>query len=97
MELVLIKIVCDHYGLKRWEIDSKSRRRDTQQIVKARQAAAYLLWSYTRLTGQQIADMLGYDKRQNVRDAVDKIIEISSGDMAFKAELEMMESQVKRK
>lgn len=76
---------------------SKSRRRDTQKMVKARQAAAWLLWTYTRLTGQQIADMIGYDKRQNVNDAVNKINEIASADMAFRAELEMMESQVKRK
>jgi chromosomal replication initiation ATPase DnaA len=97
MEIKLIKIVCDHFGIKRWEIDSKSRRRDTQLIVKARQVAAYMLWSYTVLTGQQIAEMLGYEKRQNVRDALNKINEVASADMAFRAELEMIESKVKRK
>ncbi len=93
----ILTIVCEHFGIARMEIDNKSRRRDTVQIVSARQTATFLLWRYTELTGQQIADILGYKNKQNVYDARKKIEEISNGDHAFATVIKSLEDKILRK
>lgn len=87
MEQHILKVICNHYGLKMWQLTTKEGVRDTNELVLAKQTAAFFLWGYTRLTAAQIADLLDYQTHNNVTMAKKKVEEVAQGDKAYKDEL----------
>lgn len=96
MTEVILTVVCEHYQIKRLAIGEEVTGRSIQKVVEAKQTAAYFLWRYTRLTREQIANILGYHRPNNINMCKNKIKEIMSANKGFAADLGTMESKILR-
>ncbi len=96
MTETILNTICNHYKVTREEIAIKNGRRQKMHIVAVKQVASYLLWRYTKLTGTEIAKLLGYPGKQNVNASKRSIKKISEGNHAFKTELELLEKSILR-
>lgn len=70
--------------------------RTVQQVVEAKQTAAYFLWRYTKLTRDQIANILGYHRPNNITMCRNKVLEIKSANRGYAADMTSMESKFLR-
>lgn len=92
----ILKIICDEFNVTRLLIGMKASRRDPNHIVEAKQTAAYFLWRCTRLTTAQIASIVGYESRENVSMAKNKVKQVAEGNREYKRILEQLEGKILR-
>lgn len=96
MTEAILAIICQLYDVTRAEIAIKDDRRQQQRIVEAKQTAAYCLWRYTRYTGDQIANILGYYSGNNIVKARKAVKEIASANRSYREQLADIEKQILR-
>lgn len=70
--------------------------RGVQKVIEAKQTAAYFLWRYTKLTREQIANILGYQRPNNITMCKNKVVEIKSANKGYASDIVMMESKFLR-
>lgn len=98
MEVHIIEIVCGHYGISLIELAQKHEgERDTNTMITVRQTAAYLLWRFTQLNGDQIARLIGYKARQNVLAAKKTAELVAQGDKSYAETLNTLSDKILRK
>lgn len=88
----IISAVCRHYGVKRRDLVSKSRK---QALVQARQLAMYLSHKYSDITYSQLGRMLGNRDHTTVLYACNQVVRRISADKAYRREVEEIEASLK--
>lgn len=92
----ILQIICAHYSLTQEQIAKKDQRRQTTEVVNAKQVAAYFLWRFTMMKNIEIAEALGYKDKEIVPMSRKKVKEICKGDHAFKEQLDIIQNQIFR-
>jgi len=92
----IIGVVAKHFQVDRIEIGTRAKLRDRQQIVEAKQAAAYFLWRYTDLRANEIASLLAYRSKQALYEARMASKEVQSVNRSYREEIAEMEKQFLR-
>ena len=89
----IIETVCSHFGLETAAIHTKSRKRD---VVQARQIAMYLAKNNTDYSTSKIGTLIGGKDHATVLHACKTVRELKEVDKAFKAELEEIQTALKK-
>ena len=89
----IVKVVCNHYDMDESSIHNKSRKRE---FVQARQIAMFLAKKYTDYSTAKIGLIIGGKDHATVLHACRCVENQVSVDKAFKAELNEIESQLKK-
>ena len=97
MEVHILEIVCGHYNITLSDLACKQGSRDTNSMIAVRQTAAFLLWRFTQLNGDQIARMIGYQARQNVLSAKKTAEKVAQGDKSYAETLTLLTEKILRK
>ncbi|MCD8292832.1 MAG: chromosomal replication initiator protein DnaA [Prevotellaceae bacterium] len=89
----ILRVVCRHYHLEPASIHTKSRKRE---VVQARQIAMYLAKDYTDLSTAKIGSLIGNRDHATVLHAFKTVKELGEVDKSFRAELDEIQSALKR-
>ena len=89
----IINTVCKHFGLDTNTIHTKSRKRE---VVQARQIAMYLAKKYTEFSTAKIGSLIGNKDHATVLHACKTISELKEVSKSFQAELEEIQTDLKR-
>ena len=89
----IISTVCQHFGLETTAIHTKSRKRD---VVQARQIAMYLAKSHTDFSTAKIGALIGGKDHATVLHACKTIKELQEVDKSFRAELDEIQTALKK-
>ena len=84
--------VCEHFLLDRSLISSKSRKRE---IVQARQIAMFLSKKYTNFSYARIGELVGNKDHATVLHACKTVRDLIEIDVAFRSNVESIESTLK--
>ena len=90
----IINTVCKHFGLETNAIHTKSRKRE---VVQARQVAMYLAKTYTDFSTSKIGKFIGNKDHATVLHACKTVKGQCEVDKGFRADLETIESSLKKK
>lgn len=88
----LISTVCQHYGVKRKEIISKSRK---STLVRARQLAMYLCHKYTETTYSQLGRLFAGRDHSTVLYACNQVGRRIAKERDYRREVEEIEATLK--
>ncbi len=88
----LISTVCQHYGVKRKEVISKSRK---SALVRARQLAMYLCHKYTETTYSQLGRLFAGRDHSTVLYACDQVSRRIAKEREYRREVEEIEATLK--
>lgn len=89
----IINTVCRHFGLETAAIHTKSRKRE---VVQARQIAMYLAKNHTDFSTAKIGTLIGGKDHATVLHACKTIKELKEVDKSFRAELDEIQSALKK-
>ncbi len=89
----ILRVVCQHFHLEPSAIHTKSRKRE---VVQARQIAMYLAKDFTNLSTAKIGSLIGNRDHATVLHAFKTVKELGEVDKAFRAELDEIQSVLKR-
>jgi chromosomal replication initiation ATPase DnaA len=95
----ILTTICNYYQLQIEELSAKKVRRQVTKLVEAKQVCIYLLCKYTKLTGGEIAKLLGYSDgsgKQNVNASKRSVKKIAEGNHAFRDQLVSIEKSIIR-
>ncbi len=90
----ILRVVCKHFGLEPSAIHTKSRKRE---VVQARQIAMYLAKNHTDLSTSKIGKFIGNKDHATVLHACKTVKGQLEVDKSFYAEVEEIETSLKRK
>lgn len=89
----IINTVCRHFGLETAAIHTKSRKRE---VVQARQIAMYLAKNHTDFSTAKIGALIGGKDHATVLHACKTIKELKEVDKSFRAELDEIQSALRK-
>ena len=89
----IINSVCKHFGLETSAIYTKSRKRE---VVQARQIAMYLAKNNTELSAAKIGTLIGNKDHATVLHACKTIKELREVDKTFRAEVDEIQSALRK-
>lgn len=89
----IINSVCKHFGLETSAIYTKSRKRE---VVQARQIAMYLAKNNTELSAAKIGTLIGNKDHATVLHACKTIKELREVDKTFRAEVDEIQSTLRK-
>jgi len=89
----IINTVCRHFGLETAAIHTKSRKRE---VVQARQIAMYLAKNHTDFSTAKIGTLIGGKDHATVLHACKTIKELKEVDKSFRAELDEIQSALRK-
>ncbi|MCD8184027.1 MAG: chromosomal replication initiator protein DnaA [Bacteroides sp.] len=89
----IINTVCKHFGLENSAIHTKSRKRE---VVQARQVAMYLAKNNTDFSTAKIGTLIGNKDHATVLHACKTVKELREVDKAFRAEIDEIQSTLKK-
>ena len=90
----IISKVCEHYNIDEAAIHTKTRKRE---IVQVRQIAMFLAKKHTENSASKIGQLIGKRDHATVLHACKTVKDLIEVDKSFKAEIEEIESSIKRK
>ena len=90
----ILKVVCKHFDLEASAIHTKSRKRE---VVQARQIAMYLAKNYTDFSTSKIGKFIGNKDHATVLHACKTVKGQLEVDKSFQAEVQEIESLLKKK
>ena len=90
----ILKVVCKHFDLEASAIHTKSRKRE---VVQARQIAMYLAKNYTDFSTSKIGKFIGNKDHATVLHAWKTVKGQLEVDKSFQAEVQEIESLLKKK
>jgi chromosomal replication initiator protein len=90
----IIETVCQHFEIDTSVIHTKSRKRE---IVQVRQIAMYLAKKHTDSSSSKIGQLIGHKDHATVLHACKIVKELSEVDKTFRADLENIETSLKKK
>lgn len=94
----ILEIVGAHYSFRRNQLTAQGDGKgDSSELTHAKQVATYKIYCYTTRKYDQIANIMGYNSKASVLNALNQIRDIASGNKAFAAEMEAMEQLILRK
>ena len=88
-----ITTVCKHFGLENAAIHTKSRKRE---VVQARQIAMYLAKKHTDFSTAKIGTLIGNKDHATVLHACKTIKQLKEVDKSFRAEIEEIQTALKK-
>lgn len=89
----IITTVCKHFGLENAAIHTKSRKRE---VVQARQIAMYLAKKHTDFSTAKIGTLIGNKDHATVLHACKTIKQLKEVDKSFRAEIEEIQTALKK-
>ena len=89
----IINTVCKHFGLETATIHTKSRKRE---VVQARQIAMYLAKKHTDFSTAKIGTLIGNKDHATVLHACKTIKQLKEVDKSFRAEIEEIQTALKK-
>ena len=89
----IIAVVCKHFSLETSAIHTKSRKRE---VVQARQIAMYLAKTHTDYSTAKIGLLIGNKDHATVLHACKTIKELKEVDKAFRAEIDDIQTTLKK-
>ncbi len=90
----IINVVCKHFGIDTAVIHTKSRKRE---VVQARQVAMYLAKNHTDFSTAKIGSLIGQKDHATVLHACKTIKELKEVDKTFRAEIDDIQSALKKR
>ena len=90
----ILEKVCQHFGVSRQSVFSKSRKRD---LVQVRQVSMYLAQKYTRMPASRIGQLIGGRDHSTVLHSCTAIEQRLSVDKAFGEEVSSIERSFRLK
>lgn len=90
----IIETVCQHFEIETSVIHTKSRKRE---VVQVRQIAMYLAKKHTDSSSSKIGQLIGGKDHATVLHACKIVKELSEVDKIFRADLENIETLLKKK
>jgi chromosomal replication initiator protein len=90
----IIETVCQHFEIDTSAIHTKSRKRE---VVQVRQIAMYLAKKHTDSSSSKIGQLIGSKDHATVLHACKIVKELSEVDKTFRADLENIETSLKKK
>lgn len=81
---IILQVVAEEFNISASDLTTRKQHKGNHHTSTARQCIAYLLKLYTDVTLEEIAQKLGFTDKQYARFAIDKAIETSTVDLAFR-------------